>query len=232
MRHDFRGDPTIDYATGQDPMVTSDCALEWLDRHPYFNSSLGTSTGDTTIELTTPYFRGSDLVFDFTITDADGLHQAQFFKYVETDYDYRDLNLLECRSLSGSPATVTFRTISVTSENNTVALRVIDGGGRSIEQHFSVDFTALGQDPQAVNNKGNDAGGTSGTGSRTVNTENQLSRDVNKDGTVNIQDLVLVASNLGERGENQADVNRDGVVNILDLVAVASAFGTSVAIFQ
>ena len=50
--------------------------------------------------------------------------------------------------------------------------------------------------------------------------------DVNGDGTVNIQDLVLVASSLGETGENDADVNGDEVVDIRDLVLVAGAFGT------
>ena len=51
--------------------------------------------------------------------------------------------------------------------------------------------------------------------------------DVNKDGVVNIQDLVLVASSFGETGENNTDVNGDGVVNIQDLVLVAAAFGNS-----
>jgi len=46
---------------------------------------------------------------------------------------------------------------------------------------------------------------------------------VNTDGVVNIQDLVLIASNFGETGENVADVNGDGVVNIEDLVKVAGA---------
>ena len=50
--------------------------------------------------------------------------------------------------------------------------------------------------------------------------------DVNGDGVVNIQDLVLVASNFGEIGQNRADVNDDGIVNISDLVLVAGAFGT------
>lgn len=53
--------------------------------------------------------------------------------------------------------------------------------------------------------------------------------DINDDGTINILDLVLVASSFGEHGENDADVNGDSVVNILDLVLVASAFGRSVA---
>ena len=53
--------------------------------------------------------------------------------------------------------------------------------------------------------------------------------DINDDGVVNIQDLVLVASNLGETGENPADVNDDGVVNIQDLVLVAGQLGNAAA---
>ena len=49
--------------------------------------------------------------------------------------------------------------------------------------------------------------------------------DANGDGTVNIQDLVLVVANLHKQGENAADVNGDGVVNIQDLVLVAGALG-------
>ena len=50
--------------------------------------------------------------------------------------------------------------------------------------------------------------------------------DVNGDGIVNIQDLVLVASSFGKTGQNAADVNADGVVNIADLVLVAGNLGT------
>ena len=51
--------------------------------------------------------------------------------------------------------------------------------------------------------------------------------DINGDGTVNIQDLVLVASNFGQTGKNDADINNDGVVNIQDLVLVAASFGSA-----
>ena len=56
--------------------------------------------------------------------------------------------------------------------------------------------------------------------------------DVNRDGTVNILDLVLVSSSFGQQVPetgNPADVNEDGVVNIVDLVAVAGAIGGGAA---
>ena len=52
--------------------------------------------------------------------------------------------------------------------------------------------------------------------------------DVNQDGVVNIQDLVLVAQAFGEYNE-KADINGDGAVNIIDLLRVASHFGEEVA---
>ena len=46
------------------------------------------------------------------------------------------------------------------------------------------------------------------------------SYDLNGDGTVNIQDLILVAQNFG-KANLQADANGDGVVDVFDLIAVA-----------
>ena len=54
-----------------------------------------------------------------------------------------------------------------------------------------------------------------------------IAEDVNSDGVVNIQDLVIVAANFGEIGENKADINADGVVDIVDLVKVAAAIGNT-----
>ena len=53
--------------------------------------------------------------------------------------------------------------------------------------------------------------------------------DVNADGSVNLVDLVLVASNLGKTGQNAADINGDGQVNIADLVLVAGAIENDAA---
>ena len=56
-----------------------------------------------------------------------------------------------------------------------------------------------------------------------------LPADVNKDGAVNVLDLVLIASNFGKTGINAADVNKDGIVDVVDLVLVAGTLGNAPA---
>ena len=57
-----------------------------------------------------------------------------------------------------------------------------------------------------------------------------ITADVNNDGSVNILDLILIASDLGNAGTNlAADVSRDGIVNILDLILVAGMFDGAAA---
>ena len=54
--------------------------------------------------------------------------------------------------------------------------------------------------------------------------------DVNRDGVVNILDLVQVASKFGQQvSSDAADINEDGIVNIVDLVKVAGALGDGAA---
>ena len=55
----------------------------------------------------------------------------------------------------------------------------------------------------------------------------QLAEDANRDGVVDLQDLVFVASQFGQSGaENAADINGDGVVDIADILLVAGALET------
>ena len=53
--------------------------------------------------------------------------------------------------------------------------------------------------------------------------------DANGDGIVNILDLVLVASQIGQSGGTDADMNGDGSVNIQDLVVIANGLGNIAA---
>ena len=54
--------------------------------------------------------------------------------------------------------------------------------------------------------------------------------DINGDGSVNVLDLVVIASELGSEGQDlTADVNRDGAVNVLDLILVAGMFDGAAA---
>ena len=52
----------------------------------------------------------------------------------------------------------------------------------------------------------------------------QLAEDTNLDGSLDLQDLIFVASQFGQPGdENAADVDGDGVINIADILLVAAA---------
>ena len=61
--------------------------------------------------------------------------------------------------------------------------------------------------------------------------ERLLTGDVNRDGVVNILDLIRVAQQLGKSvpANSSVDVNGDGVVNIFDLTLVAQGIGKSTA---
>ena len=87
-------------------------------------------------------------------------------------------------------------------------------------------------EPQEISLRMQTTGVASGITSRThtvpdldgemyLKQETGTSADVNGDGVVNIQDLVIVANALGK---TEPDLNSDGVVNIQDLVIVANAF--------
>ena len=63
-----------------------------------------------------------------------------------------------------------------------------------------------------------------------ITIERQLATgDVNRDGQVNVLDMILVSRHFGEdaSANPQADVNNDGIINIQDLILVAQHLGES-----
>ena len=211
LSHDYRDYPdfNIDLET-EDPMVESDCATKWLSAHPYFNDYTTMPTESTAITMSTPSISGSDVTFTFTVTDADGLHQAILLGSTWESYkDFADTHLLDCTSLSSSDTnkTIPFTTSALTSVDTFIGLRVMDALGRSIEKEFTVDLSALPSSSTVDNSDGGSNGGNA----------------------VSTTPLSLqgIADNFGQLGPNAADVNGDGVVNIHDLVLAAGALGNA-----
>ncbi len=186
---------------------------------------------------------GEELAFDVKITNGKNLsgYQATIefdpdaLEYVETKYgDYlsggvpvqpianQHSGTVQLASLSlsgdvsngdGTFATVKFKVQAIITSK--LGLRdVILSDNEGKKSYAWIDGaqllkTVISEDGQSI----------------TCSTTN--TKDVNKDCVVNIQDLVLVATNFGKGRGNASDVNSDGRVDIIDLVLVAGALGTT-----
>ena len=210
LAHDWRTDANAKRIKTftDDPMLTSFCAAEWLSVHPAFNPGQPVSTSVTIKKMLPPTLASppNTIRLRFEVTDPDGLHQAQLeiADFVVHSYSGQS-HIVDCKPLNGHDNTVEFLTTALTPQIEEVTLKVIDVRGDVSSSSFPIDVSSL------------------------TEAAPQLVVDVNGDGIVNIQDLVLVAGQFGETGKNSADVNGDGVVNIQDLVLVAGAFGEGAA---
>ena len=81
----------------------------------------------------------------------------------------------------------------------------------------------------SVTNESNTTNNCSIAVSVTVTALTVVVEDVNADGVVDVQDLVVVAQRYGQTGTNRADVNGDRVVNIDDLILVAAVLDADAA---
>ena len=202
LKHDFRNNTHImSYGTNRNKL--SDCAAEWLDVHPYFNTSQTAFNESTTIEMLTPLaFPRNTIRLRFEVNDADGPHRAKLI-VPTTPRDPTDgVKLHSCEALNSEINRIGFTTTQLRLESSTeVTLRVIDVYGNITERTYPV--------------RGNDVARV----------------DINRDGTVDVDDLVLVASHFGSRVARRAnpnpDVNKDGLVDREDLLLVADALETA-----
>ena len=164
LLHDFRNNikliPTSHII--DDKMLTSFCAAEWLEAHPYFNFSTGqtTSNQNTVIKILSSSLASSpyEIRLRFEVTDNDGLHQAQLltefqlgnYKVPQFPYD-TDTGLIACKPLNGKNATVEFVTPLLTKgSGKIVTLKVMDEHGNFTSRSFPINITALLHPPEVV----------------------------------------------------------------------------------
>ena len=198
LQHDFRNDAYVmSYGDNRDRL--SYCAAEWLNVHRYFNNSQISFNEPTTITMHTPLALPSNTIrFRFEVTDADGLHQAQLMIPTLRGDPADGIKLQGCQALNTETAWIEFTTTEFTAgPTAAVELHVIDINGFLAQETFPI-------------------------------IRNDIVRvDVNNDGIVDVEDLVIVASKFGSSAVRGAfpnpDVNNDGVVNRADLLLVVEA---------
>ena len=218
LNHDFRDDAYI-MSYGDTPDRLSKCAAECLDVNRFFNTTQTAFDQPTTILMLTPEARSLNadtLTLLFEVTDLDGIHQVQLHVPTTDKDPATGTKLHSCKRVEARNATVEFTIPALTTNqaigalpkhdyeaelNSSVVLQIIDVYGNITRQTYTLraDNTLLVQNRP----------------------------DVNGDGTVDITDLVFVASKFGETVAGNIypnpDVNRDGVVNVTDLLLVVNS---------
>ena len=203
LEHDFRN-PSYLMSYGAAPDRLSKCNARWLNVNRFFNTNQTAYDEPTSIQMLTPsaYLpNAKNFTLQFEVTDVDGIHQAQLLVPTTVVDPAPGIKLHSCKDLNTQSSTLEFNTPLLTSRPvNDIALQVIDVHGNIRRQNYTL------------------------TAENTLLIRNNA--DVNRDGTVTVADLVLVASNFGKtiagRVHRNPDVNRDGIVNVADLLLVAS----------
>ena len=203
LDHDFRNENYM-MSYGAAPDRLSRCAARWLDASRFFNTDQTAYNSETSIHLQTPTTyapNARSLPLQFRVTDADSIHQAQLLVPTSAADPAPGLKLQACRSLNTQNGNITFNVPALTQRSvNDIVLQVIDVHGNITRRNYTlrVDNTLRAENPA----------------------------DVNRDGAVDVTDLVLVASSFGKtipaNATENPDINRDGVVDVTDLLWVAN----------
>ena len=207
LKHDFRGGSYImSYELIKDQL--SKCAAEWLDAHPAFNPRLLNKTHPPKIKVfpSSLTFPLNGIRLRFEVTDPDGLHQALLMTPTLTGLAQGSPELLSCKALNGSRnVTVEFVTVALTPNNKSVSFHVIDING---SYAYSKDYSIYVPNPL-------------------------LPSDVNGNGNVDVEDLILVAASFGTVLTPgllpNTDINGDGEVNDEDIALVLAALEAGAA---
>ena len=205
LGHDFRNDAYImSYGSPTDrlsPDWLSKCAAEWLDASRFFNTNQTAFNEPTTFQM----------LSQPTYPPNAGELRLQF-EITDADGLHQAQLLIPTTADDPAPGTKLHSCKRLHGQNRIVEFmptaltsrRVNDIVLQVIDVHGNITQKAY-----------------------TLRADDPL--DVNRDGTVDVADLVLVASNFGKRiapgTTPNPDVDRDGVVDISDLILVANQLG-------
>ena len=203
LDHDFRDDRYL-MSYGSTPHQLSECAAEFLSVSRFFNTDKTAFNAPTILQMLTSEIyppNATNYPVLFQITDLDGIHQVQMFVPTTDGDPAPGYKLHSCQRIETQSAAVTFDIASLTSmPMNTIMVQVIDVNGNITRE----EYVLRSGGPPSV--------------------ENRI--DVNGDGTVDTNDLVIVAAYFGKTIigsiNPNPDVNRDGVVDVLDLLLVVN----------
>ena len=201
LDHDFRDDEYI-MSYGKTPKKLSYCAAEWLSVSRFFNTDTIGFNNQTSLQSLSPlaYYPSADhFSWICQLTDLDGLHQVQLL-IPTSDMDQAfGTKLHSCYRIDAVSKAIEFDLSNLTTNQiNTIALQVIDVYGNITYKEYVIRADT------------------------SISTDNHI--DVNGDGSIDANDLVIVAANFGKKIIDDIfpnpDVNRDGIVNIIDLLLV------------
>ncbi|MCG8621122.1 MAG: dockerin type I domain-containing protein, partial [Proteobacteria bacterium] len=190
LDHDFRDDAyMMSYGTERDQL--SYCAAKWLDTHGYFNNHQTAFNEPTTMTMHTPIALPTNVTrLRFEVRDTDGLHQAQLIIPTDTSDPADGVKLHSCKALSGEIEHVEF-TIGST---HAVTLRVMDVNGNFTQETYPVtpsDVAHIDVNMDGIIDVADLVRVASDFGT-TADRAAIRSSDVNNDGFVNREDLLLV----------------------------------------
>ena len=141
LDHDFRNGAYIMSYSSRVVVQLSKCVTEWLDVHRYFNNTQTSVNAPTTIQMLSPLeYPPNAIRLRFTITDADGLHQAQLIGLSDRGPQaFFGASLIACKRLNGQSNTVEFITAEFApGPDSYVTVAVIDVNGNFTKQQYPV----------------------------------------------------------------------------------------------
>lgn len=208
LEHDFRDDSYF-MSYGQTLRKFSECAASILNVNPFFSQADGFSNANGAITITSPTTypkNGSSHTLNFQVSDDDGIYQVDFLiprGAIDISTNSLERSMFSCKKLNNvQKASVSFQLPArfMQFDSAFVSVRVIDKYSEITVRDWTFNPSDTDTTPQ------------------------QNHTDVNRDGVVNLVDLVMVASRFGEKivgnPTPNPDVNRDGIVDTKDLILI------------